>query len=167
MTSRISQMWHRTLKRIRNRFKLAPTASPQEVLRVRKANLAGQWGLEPSHLDSLRHLRAHPSWAAYSALLESVADQTFAELVRGLPHEQYLAKCGEIQMLQRIRDLPEQLLAKVTELEDQQHARPDRTSDAGLRTFLNTPWYDSASADLTTDYSPGNGSKSAPVPRGQ
>ena len=116
------------------------------------ARLANQWGLEPPHLDSLRHLLGHPSWKAYSALLESVADQTFAQLVQGLPHEPYLAKCGEIQMLQRIRDLPEQLIAKVLDLEDPRHARTRPEPDAGLRHFLNTPWYDSASADLTTDY---------------
>lgn len=87
-------------------------------------------------------------------LLESVADRTFLELCKGLPHDQYLAKCGELQMLQRIRDLPELLTTKVTELETDR-ARIDRQPDAGISRFLNTPWYDSALADLTRDPSPG------------
>jgi len=161
MTSRISQTWRRILKRIRN--SLPPGASPEERRRVSLANLANQWGLEPSHLDSLRRLREHPSWAAYSRLLESVADQTFEQLCKGLPHDVYLAKCGEIQMLQRIRDLPELISTKVTELETDR-ARPDHAAHSGnLSRFLNTPWYDDPGHDLTTDASPGNGNGAHPV----
>ena len=92
--------------------------------------------------------------------MESVADHTFIELSRGLPHDQYLAKCGELQMLQRIRDLPELISTKVTELETDR-ARFDEQSDAGISRFLNTPWYEFPFADLTTDPSPGgNGARS-------
>lgn len=96
-------------------------------------------------------------------LLESVADQTFTELCRGLPHDQYLAKCGELQMLQRIRDLPELILTKVTELETDR-GRIDAGPDAGISRFLNTPWYEDAARDLTDGYSPGtNGTHSTPT----
>lgn len=157
MTSRISQTWHRISQQIR---KVWPKAKdPQQELAQRKARLANQWGLEPHHLDSLRHLQAHPSYKAYLGLLESVADRTFLELCKGLPHDQYLAKCGELQMLQRIRDLPELLTTKVTELETDR-ARIDREPDAGIRRFLNTPWYDSALADLAAGSPSGNGASS-------
>src|SRR5690348_704869 len=152
MTSRISATWHRISKQIRKVWPKAKTAAEQVALN--KARLANQWGLEPPLLDSLRHLQAHPSYRAYLVLLESVADRTFLELCKGLPHDQYLAKCGELQMLQRIRDLPELLTTKVTELETDR-ARIDRQPDAGISRFLNTPWYDSALADLTRDPSPG------------
>ncbi len=59
-------------------------------------------------------------------------------------------------MLQRIRDLPELVTTKVTELETDR-AGTDARLDPGLSRFLNTPWWEDPNADLTTDYTPGNG----------
>ena len=85
-------------------------------------------------------------------LLESVGEGLFLELAHALPHDQYLAKCGEWQMLQRIQELPERILLKVSEMEDRDHAYRTRdilTRDKRLARVLNTPNWDDASRDLT------------------
>ena len=87
-------------------------------------------------------------------LLESVGESLFLELTHALPHDQYLAKCGEWQMLQRIQELPERILLKVSEMEDRDYAQRTRdahTRDKRLARILNTPNWDAASADLTRE----------------
>ena len=89
---------------------------------------------------------AHPLYKTYSQLLESVGESLLAELTRGLPHEQYLAKCGEFTMLERLIELPHILLNKVTELEDRTNARLDQQSKsdaARSATFVSTSFWDS------------------------
>ncbi len=89
---------------------------------------------------------AHPTYKAYSQLLESVGEQLLHEVLSGLPHEQYLAKCGEIRMLERLIELPHVLLDKVAKLEDRKDARLKSIADADAaraNTFVSTPFWES------------------------
>lgn len=66
------------------------------------------------------------------------------EVLTGLPHEQYLAKCGEIRMLERLIELPHVILDKVTKLEDRKNARQQSIADADAarrNTFVSTPFW--------------------------
>jgi hypothetical protein len=92
----------------------------------------------------LAQLVALPSWRAYSKLLESVGEQLLTEIVRGLPHEQYIAKCGELKMLERLMELPSIIIDKVTKLEDHKNARQQSIADADRfrdTTFVSTPFW--------------------------
>ena len=134
--SATSKTWHPTLQRIlRALAPLPPTVREPYPL-----------GLSKAQVDSLRQLVAHPNWKTYSLLLELVAEQFLTEVVRGMPHEQYLAKCGELKMLERLMELPHVILAKVTQVEDREHARQQSHADAESarrRTFISTPFWES------------------------
>ena len=88
---------------------------------------------------------AHPTFKAYSQLLESVGEQLLKDVLSGLPHEQYLAKCGEMRMLERLIELPHVILDKVAKLEDRKDARLKSLADADAaraNTFVSTPFWD-------------------------
>ena len=102
-------------------------------------------GLSPDQVDSLRQLVGHPTYKTYSKLLESVGETLLRELTTGLPHEQYLAKCGEYVMLERLIELPHVILDKVAKLEDHKNARQQSIADAEFqrsRTFISTPFWE-------------------------
>ena len=46
-----------------------------------------------------------------------MGEQLLGEVIAGLNHEQYLAKCGELRMLERLMEMPQRILDKATELE--------------------------------------------------
>src|ERR1043165_6040584 len=95
--SGISKTWRPILKKI-----LSPFKPPAEL----------PLGLSREQVDSLAQLVALPSWRAYSKLLESVGEQLLTEIVRGLPHEQYIAKCGELKMLERSEEHTSELQSR-------------------------------------------------------
>ena len=71
-------------------------------------------------------------------------------LLRALPHDQYQFYCGVVFACRRLIELPDLVLAKVTELEDTADARTQ--SQAAYErtradTFLNTPFWDGFVAD--------------------
>src|SRR5689334_13216116 len=92
--SGISKMWRPILKKMLK--SLLPNRKGPEL----------PLGLSREQVDSLAQLVGLPSYKAYSKLLESVGEQLLSEIIRGMPHEQYLAKCGELRMLERIMELP-------------------------------------------------------------
>lgn len=75
-----------------------------------------------------------------------MAEQTLNQIVRGVPHEQYLAVCGELKMLERLIELPHVILDKVTKLEDRNDARQQQQSKSDAHrgdTFVSTAFWDS------------------------
>ena len=130
-----SRTWRPTLQRILR------SLAPHPIQTAAKYPL----GLSKAQADSLRLLVGHPHWKTYSLLLELVAEGFLNDLVRGIPHEQYLAKCGELKMLERLIELPHVILAKVTQVEDSQNARQQSIADAEsarANTFVSTPFWD-------------------------
>lgn len=74
-----------------------------------------------------------------------MGESLLRELSSGLPHEKYLAKCGEYAMLERLIELPHVILEKVTKLEDRKNARQQSIADAEFqrsRTFVSTPFWE-------------------------
>ena len=110
-------------------------------------------GLDSQQVEALRHLRQSPHWLHYKQLLETVTLNNVEQLLLALPHERYLFQCGVVFACRRLMELPDQILAKVTELEDHKNAR-DRINanveDARGDIFLNTPWYDSYVRDAAS-----------------
>jgi hypothetical protein len=97
-------------------------------------------------VEALRRLRQSPHWPHYQALLETVALNNVEQLLRAQPHDAYLFTCGVVFACQRLMELPDLVLAKVTELEDHANARTRIEADyerSRADTFLNTPWWDS------------------------
>ena len=130
-----SKTWRPTFKRILQSLRPHPRKDPGD----------NPLGLSPAQVDSLRQLVAHPPYKAYQQLLELVAEQLLNEFVRGMPHEQYLAKCGELKMLERLIELPHVILDKVTKLEDRTNARQQQHADARAaraHTYVSTPFWD-------------------------
>lgn len=87
----------------------------------------------------------HPAWKHYLALLERVFEQQAKELATGLPHDKYLIQCGAVYALQRMYDLPDQIIAKSRQQEEMKNVQSRLVArDADQRTsiFLNTPWWD-------------------------
>lgn len=123
-----------------------------------KAHLRGQdpgnpLGLEDQQVQALRHLLQSPQWRHYQAVLETVTLNNVEQLLRALPHDQYLFYSGVVFACRRITSLPEQILATVAKLEDDKNARinfNDTVERSRAATFLNTPWWDSYSADPDT-----------------
>lgn len=136
MTFGTSRTWRPTLQRILRSLAPHPFRNLEEY----------PLGLSKAQVDSLRQLVGHPLWKTYSLLLESVGEQLLNEITRGMPHEQYLAKCGELKMLERLIELPHVILDKVTKLEDRKDARTKSHADADAaraNTFVSTPFWNS------------------------
>ena len=73
-----------------------------------------------------------------------MGENLLREVLSGLPHEQYLAKCGEYRMLERLIELPHVIIDKVAKLEDRNHAREQHNADAERTrdtTFVNGPFW--------------------------
>lgn len=107
-------------------------------------------GLEPQQVEALRRLRQSPHWRHYQQLLETVTLNNVEQLLHALPHDQYLFYCGSVFACRRLMELPDAILAKVTELEDHAHARTESQAAherARADTFLNTPFWESYIAD--------------------
>ena len=97
-------------------------------------------------MEGLRHLVQSPLYHNYSGLLERITWQQVEQLTKALPHDQYLFQCGVVFACRRLTELPHEILAKVTELENHANARARAAADAqGAQgaAFLNTPWYES------------------------
>ena len=117
-------------------------------------------GLEVQQVEALRRLRQSPHWPHYQALLETVTLNNVEVLLRSLPHEQYLFYCGVVFACRRLMELPDAILAKVTELEDHANVRNRIDADfqrARADTFLNTPWWDDYVRDSASRTATGNG----------
>lgn len=95
-------------------------------------------GLNREQVEALQHLASTPQWRSFSAALEAVCEQQFAQMIRGLPHEQYLVLCGKTQTLLDVLALPETIQQKASEL----HERT-RTADAAPNAsrFFGTGWF--------------------------
>lgn len=131
-------MWRRISKRILKAWqdrRFLKNKSPDKL----------PLGLSKDQVGSLRQLVGHHSWPTYSRLLESVGESLIREVIQGLPQEKYLAKCGEIQMLERLMELPHVILDKVTELED--HANARQHNDTAAATLVSTPFWRGFIAD--------------------
>jgi hypothetical protein len=92
-------------------------------------------------------------------LLERTTWQNVEQLTKALPHDQYLFYCGVVFACRRLMELPQEILAKVTELEDHANARNRAAAnarDAQGAAFLNTPWWDAYVRDASN--AAGNGS---------
>lgn len=110
-------------------------------------------------MEALRHLVQSPQYPSYLELLERVTWQHVEQLTKALPHDQYLFTCGVVFACRRLTELPQEILAKVTELEDHANARnraANNARDAQGAAFLNTPWWDSYIQDAAR--ASGNGS---------
>ena len=97
-------------------------------------------------MEALRHLVQSPQYPSYLELLERVTWQNVEQLTKALSHDQYLFTCGVVFACRRLTELPHEILAKVTELEDHANARSRAANlarDAQGAAFLNTPWYES------------------------
>ena len=135
-------MWHPMLKRLLKgwgRKGPDPSKDPR-----------GPMGLTPDQVASLRQVVGSPNWGTYSLLLERVGEGLLTEVLSGLTHEQYLAKCGEIRMLARLMELPRSILDKVTDREDRENVQSIAASTAADRRaagFANTPYWDAIIRD--------------------
>ncbi len=113
--------------------------------------------LELGQVQALRRLVLSPQYPHYLELLERVTIQNVEQLLRPLPHDQYLFYVGVVFACRRLMELPHEILSKVTELEDRDHARK-RTArvaaDAQINPFVNTPWFDSYARDAGLDFRP-------------
>ena len=117
-------------------------------------------GLEVQEVAALRQLLQSPQYPHYLALLERVLCTQLERLVSALPHDQYLFQCGVVYATRRLIELPDQITAKVTELEAHANAREraaNNARDARGAAFLNTPWWDAYVRDSAAASSTGNG----------
>ena len=140
--SGISKVWHPILQRILKGWGHKTPPDRQYPM-----------GLTADQVDSLRQLLAHPSWKVYSVLLERVGEHLLTEMMRGVAHEQYLATCGELKMLERLIELPQVILNKVTEMGDREDARQRISATAAedrANAFVNTPFWDAFVRDTVT-----------------
>ena len=150
MTSGIPRRFSRWAVSLLNQWRRKPESRSKDSPEGKPLGLEGQ------EVEALRLLRQSPHWPHYQQLLETVLLNNVEMLLRALPHEQYLFYCGVVFACRRLIELPDAVLAKVTELERHAHARNTAEVDyerARADTFLNTPWYDS----YTADQSSGNG----------
>ena len=135
MTYETSRTWRPILQRILRSLTPRPKTATDNL----------PLGVSRDQAASLAQLVAHPTFKAYSLLLESVGEQLLKDVLSGLPHEQYLAKCGEMRMLERLIELPHVILDKVAKLEDRKDARFKSIADADAaraNTFVSTPFWD-------------------------
>src|SRR5438445_8054302 len=117
-------------------------------------------GLEVQEVAALRQLLQSPQYPHYLALLERVLCTQLERLVSALPHDQYLFQCGVVYATRRLIELPDQITAKVTELEAHANAREraaNNARDARGAAFLNTPWWDAYVRDSAAASSTGHG----------
>ena len=114
--SATSKKWRQILQRILRGW----TSRPQPV---DPDKIPYPLGLTGAQVDQLRQWVTQSSYRTYSRVLESVGEQLLGEVIAGLNHEQYLAKCGELRMLERLMEMPQRILDKATELEGRHHAR--------------------------------------------
>jgi hypothetical protein len=89
-------------------------------------------------------LRQAPAYQALLGLQERVFDQQARILFTALPHDKYLFQCGVVFAIQRLIELPDEIIATVTKSEDHAHARDTSETDRsdGNTAYLNTPWAD-------------------------
>lgn len=154
MTSGIPKKFFPWVASLRKRWQAARHRAPQD-------SQAKQYplGLDPQAVQALRLLVQSPQYPNYLALLEQVTLNNVEQLCRALPHDQYLFYCGVVFACRRLMELPHEVLAKVTEMEDHANAREraaHNARDAVGAAFLNTPWWDSYVRDSVN--ASGNGS---------
>ena len=107
-------------------------------------------GLEVQQVAALRLLLQSPHWRHYSQLLETVTLNNVEQLLHPMSHDQYLFYTGVVFACRRIINLPDEILAKVANLEDHAHARTESQAAhkrARADAFLNTPFWDGYVAD--------------------
>ena len=117
----------------------------RDRLRGKPQASAAPLGLDSQQVEALRLLRQSPHWPHYQQLLETITLHHVEQLLNAQPHDRYLFQCGVVFACRRLMELPEQILAKVTELED--HANVRARVEANYErnranAFLNTPWWD-------------------------
>ena len=88
-------------------------------------------GLNRQQVSSLQHLASTPQWRTFTEALQAVCDNDIARLISGLPHDEYLKKCGRIQALMDVLTLPETLDQKAKDLDE--HQRRTRDPAPGKR----------------------------------
>ena len=101
-------------------------------------------------MAALRLLLQSPHWRHYSQLLETVTLNNVEQLLHPMSHDQYLFYTGVVFACRRIINLPDEILAKVANLEDHANARTKSQAAherARADTFLNTPFWDGYVAD--------------------
>jgi hypothetical protein len=85
--------------------------------------------------------------------LEAVFEQQARHLASGLPHDQYLFTCGALYAIQRIYNLPQDILNAVTSAEEFDNVRKRSDADRLRRaanTFVSTPWWDTYIRDAAS-----------------
>jgi len=98
-------------------------------------------GLQPDQVQDLRHLVSTPQWRTYTEALHKVCEQGMAQILSGLPQEQYLLLCGRTQALLDVLSLPETIDQKSREIDE--HNRPASPIASGKRdlTFFGSPFW--------------------------
>ena len=136
----------------------------RDKLRPKPEDPLAPLGLDNQQVEGLRLLRQSPHWHHYQHLLETVTLNNVEQLLLAQPHDQYLFTCGAVFACRRLMELPDAILAKVTDLEDHANARARVEADYErnrANTFLNTPWWNSYVRDAEPVYrkspSDGNG----------
>ena len=107
-------------------------------------------GLNQGQVESLRHLRSIPQYKALTEALNAVCENELKLLISGLPHDQYLVKCGRVQMLMDVLTLPDTIDLKAKELDD--HARSASVPvDPAKRdlTFWGSPFWNKRGGTVT------------------
>ena len=107
-------------------------------------------GLNQGQVESLRHLRSIPQYKALTEALNAVCENELKLLISGLSHDQYLVKCGRVQMLMDVLTLPDTIDLKAKELDD--HARSASVPvDPAKRdlTFWGSPFWNKRGGTVT------------------
>jgi len=163
MTSAIPRKFSRWAASLLKQWRLRQTRSPRSSAAGAQPPQA-PLGLEVQEVAALRQLLQSPQYPHYLALLERVLCTQLERLVSALPHDQYLFQCGVVYATRRLIELPDQITAKVTELEAHANARnraANNARDARGAAFLNTPWWDAYVRDSLAASGERNGGNAA------
>lgn len=91
--------------------------------------------------------------------MAAVCEQELVQIVRGLPHDQYLVACGRFQTIELFQTLIDTIDQKASEL-DEHRRPPDPTdTDRSLLTFWGSPYWD-AIRKRVPHFGNGNGTSS-------
>lgn len=107
---------------LRRLLKRQPSRPPHS-----EAPQAFPLGLNRDQVEAVVKLASTPQYNSYTAALQAVSEKEFAQLLSGLPHDQYLLLCGRIQARLEVLSLPETLELKLRELDE--HRRTPDTPD--------------------------------------
>ncbi len=109
--------------------------------RPKQGDIVYPLGLNRDQITSIQHLAGTPQWQSFENAIQAVCENEFKVLLSGLPHDQYLAKCGRITALMDILTLPDTLEQKAKDLDEHQRSASEPAPGKRDLTFFGSSYF--------------------------